>query len=134
MAILKKWVRKKYFEDILEGDKTVEVRSPDSRDNDYRNFAEGDILKLKNEERGTACFELTGVANYNSAQELLYEEGVESVLPEADRIEEAEEEIHGVYEPDRINKNGIYAIRLGDLLRSNPWPFLSEYEEAAMPF
>lgn len=134
MPDLEKWVRKDYFEEILEGDKTVEVRSPDSKDSEYSDLGKGDTLMLKNEERGTAWFEVAVVAKYYSARKLLEEEGVENILPEVDSMKEAEREIHEIYESDRIDENGIYAIMLGELLCSESWPFLSLYEESAVPF
>jgi ASC-1-like (ASCH) protein len=74
------WIKDEYLDQILRGEKDVEVRVG------YRNISrlqEGDVLLLNDEH----CYEITRVARYASHEELLEREDTPRIAPGMSRRE-----------------------------------------------
>ena len=114
------------YYDLVERRKTIETRAPDLEDKekDYGNVSEGDLLifhpvnafylRIGNE---SIEFTAGNVRKYNSVEQMLENEDLQKILPQATSLEEVIKiynSFPGIRE--RIKKYGIVAI---DLLPSS---------------
>jgi ASC-1-like (ASCH) protein len=101
------------FRAIQKGTKKVEGRSPNSKENKYREMKPGDILIFEHEETHEKLrTKILFVHHYPDTESMLIAEGVDNVLSsEPKTIEHGIDSYNSISDyKDRIPKFGIYAI------------------------
>jgi ASC-1-like (ASCH) protein len=103
------WIKEQYLQNILAGDKDIEVRVA------YSNIARlqpGDVVRLNDRYPAT----IRRVARYRSFAELLQSEDVARIAPQLDR-EQVLSALRAIYPPEK-EALGVVALQLE--LSENP--------------
>ncbi|MFQ3307981.1 MAG: ASC-1-like (ASCH) protein [Candidatus Nanohaloarchaea archaeon] len=118
MAVWELKVREKYYNAIMDGEKTVEARAPElDGEFRYEEIEKGDVLEFcyNDDKDPSSCFEAKDLTYYESIDELLEGEVWDEIVPEAEEKDEVIEEFRDLPEDynERIEEHGIYAIHIG---------------------
>ena len=106
-------LKTKPFDAILKGKKRIEIRAYKSQ---YEMLKPKDCLIVTNVDtnRKISCTILR-ITHYSSVRELLHKEGMETTLSNINDIEEGIKSIENIRDyKERIKKNGVFAIEIGD--------------------
>lgn len=104
-------ILKRYFKDIKNGKKTIEVRLNDIR---RQKIKQGDIIKFIQNNKPKKYFyaRVKRMAQYSDFINLFREEGVIKTGHKGKSIEQADSIMHRFYSEEEILKNGVVAIEI----------------------
>ena len=95
-----------YLSLVLNGQKTIEGRLNIDK---YKDLKTGDILLIGPERRK---FNVERIYKYNSFEDMLNKEGVNNVLPNITKINEAIEVYYSFYTKEQEKEFGVLAIKI----------------------